>query len=271
MQTPTLAEVRARAAAVPAPLARSAALAALALVDPNRGPLRKGLVVGGGAAVAAWAVHDELDPTDDEFVLNDSGRLGWAVAAGAITCALAGPAVRWDARVMRTMRRWRVPAPRVVLAALTFGTAWLSERYRPAGAPIDDEDADDDEGPVEPLDERIEALTRALLSQTDGYGAAELLAQLDAADQHHSDDGTWQQFHVDDDAPRTIMRDYIFPAWGHYTHEGRDITIALAIDDGKLYSLNQWYLVEDDDAPDFGARLPWPEASEVTFGVGTPD
>ena len=35
----------------------------------------------------------------------------------------------------------------------------------------------------------------------------------------------------------------------HVVELDRRAAIALAIDDGKLYSLNQWYLVEDDDAP----------------------
>ncbi|WP_435748624.1 hypothetical protein [Microbacterium sp. PMB16] len=263
----------------------SAAVGALALVDPARRTVGGRVLLRAGTAVVngfiAWC---DARPTHSV-----SGRIGMTAASVGAGLALSEAGDAIDARLDGFVRRRGIRHPRLVLAlfaaASMVGAHALSRRIDAASASdeYDDDFVDDDE-PIE-IPTAVRELVSALLARADGYGAPELRTQLDAAramEYSGEDEGSFYPgigFTMPADLPLAVPAEARFPVIGRYhPFDGRSADVYLLISDGRLASLNittgeDWDVEEQIAWMEDGGSMQdlpgWPSADELTYFVET--
>lgn len=274
-------------AALPHVIVTSAAAGALSLIDPARRGVGGRLLLRSGSAVVTGFVS-WCDVRRSQPLATAIGVTAASVGA-SLALSEAGEAI--DARLHRFVVRRGARRPRLVLAVL--GTLLMllahliSRRVDEASALHDDDDdwlIDDD--PVE-IPAPVREIVSALLARSDEYGAAELRAQLDAAQamEYLGDDETVFfpeiGFAVPDDLRRAVPSEARFPVVGRYhPFDGRSADVFLSISNGRLASLSittgdDWDIdekiawMESDDSLQ---QLPgWPALDELSFLIETPE
>jgi hypothetical protein len=261
---------------------------ALTLIEPRRlgtgARLAYRLTMGGLAAWTAWATMRTEMPGE----LTPSARAGYAAGAAGMLLAASEATEAVDARLHDAVARRGVRRPRAVLAlggaALAAVTWWLGRRDAGAESTAHDEDPDEQQA-VEVPDE-VRALAAALLSATDGYGAAELRAQLAVARAQPYEGpepgAFWPGigFEVPDGLPAAVPGDANFPVVGVYRPlDGRSFEVYLTVMGGRLSALSisegrDWTDAEQVSWYEQGRgvhELPgWPEGPDVELLVETP-
>ncbi|GGH50636.1 hypothetical protein [Microbacterium album] len=264
--------------------------AALTLVDHRS--LRPGARFAyraASAVVAAWILWADLRTTSRETVA-PATRAGLTAAAAGLTLGVAEAAETVDGRMQDALQRNGLRRPRLLMAAagaaLTAGSWWLGRRAAGSDAapdgPADEEYAEE----IIDLPDDVRALTAALLTATDAYGAPELRAQLEQARavlyEGPVEGSFWPGigFHVPEDLPRAVPGDANFPVLGRYSAlGGRTFDVYLSVLEGRLGSLSiseasDWS--EADHVAWFDAgrgvhELPgWPDVTELTLLQETP-
>ncbi|MDO5534262.1 MAG: hypothetical protein Q4F65_06395 [Propionibacteriaceae bacterium] len=243
---------------------RAVVYGAFSLVDPNRlQGWRKHAFWAGLAAVAAV----------EGAVVTRQGREDWVspsetVGVGALSAGVTyggqelwAKADAWfmdvlQAAGVRQPRLWYAGANALTGAAMTFFDAWTPG----------EEDDEDELGEAEPIDDHLRGIVRGLLNGITGYGAEELFAQLATA-RARSSEGLWE-FEVDEDAPRTVIRDYAFPVVGTFTRGGTEHLVQLDVYDGQLGSLA---IYADEFDPGRDADFSLPRVDEVDFHLEQAD
>lgn len=245
-------------------LARATVYGGLSLVDPNRVQgLGKGLYWSAlaGATAAETVATPELDPRESA---------PWAVAAASLVLAGKGLFERSDAWLVDTLRAQGVRRPRLWLAgasvAAVVALGWVERRLE---RPFDDDWAPFDGEPtdVAPLTDDIRALVEALLSAVDGYDADRLRAQLATALGGDVGDPQTLGLAVDEDAPTTLLDNFIWPVVATFERGGTTHEVVLEIAEGRLWRLSQYVADEtiDPDTHDWS----WPGARELTITPGS--
>lgn len=128
------------------------------------------------------------------------------------------------------------------------------------------------------LDGEVRALTDALLSQTEDYGALALRAQLTRAhtldlvptvgEDDFAPPTDFATFEVPEDVPLAVPADAEFPVRARFVGpDGAAYVVSLRIDEGRLGYLQLLRLEEYGDV-----EVPvtaWPDPGEVTFWIDT--
>lgn len=125
-----------------------------------------------------------------------------------------------------------------------------------------------------PLDEDVRALTDAVLSQTEDYGALALRAQLArsvTADAPHDPRQPidFATFEVPDDVPLAVPADAEFPVRARFVGpDGEAYVVALRVDEGRL----AYVRLAGIDGGGVDGTTPvrsWPSPEHVTFWIDT--
>lgn len=193
---------------LPNALVRSAAWAAAMLVDPNQlVGWRKSaywLALGAATALDISTGHDDDVPPG----LN----AGIGVAAGGLVYGTQEGLAKSDAWAVRQAQRLGAKHPRRWLAGVTFAAMlaswWLTNQTKHSASAVE---LDTDEL-YQPMPEAAKALISKLLDAVEGYGSAELRAQLHEA--RSFQETQLLSIRVADSTPRTLADRYTFPAVG---------------------------------------------------------
>lgn len=212
-------------------LGLSAALAAFALVEPrNLGRAQRNWYRVGLAGVVAAGTALGVARERGWW---ESGDLGWFTGTLATTLALADPMERLDARIAEALeargihdhRRWEAAAmlaSSVVSAIRSFPRRQRGEDTMPEPRPL---------GP------EVRSLLERILGAIDDYGARELRAQLDGAQEIRCEHGCSADLVVSPDAPRTRLSSYDFPVALGGDDEGAPVCVVLRVEKGCLEEL----------------------------------
>ncbi|NLT31529.1 MAG: hypothetical protein GXX86_13965 [Propionibacterium sp.] len=246
-------------------VARAGALGALTLIDPNRlSGARKHLYwLGAGALTSAESLagdQEQIPGTRPALAVGITGA-----TYGAQDLLARGDKWTMDflaRRGVRHPRRWMAVLTAVGSLAITLFEARRDSALQEARYVWDGQD------PVaaEPLPEDVRDIVTGLLDTVDGWGVAELRAQL--ADARCRNSNGVIEFEIPDDAPTPLLESYTFPATGTFERDGRTHVIILDIDEGKLAWLSQltepsWE--DGDPEPDWS----WPAAATLSFAEGS--
>ncbi|MDO4785164.1 MAG: hypothetical protein Q3997_08805 [Propionibacteriaceae bacterium] len=242
--------------------ARALTLAGLTLIDP-RGLTgwRRAAYTAAVGAVSGWALWDELGRDVPDYAAlglsQTPTRASLAAGAAGVAVALTPLGIAADTKLTSALRRLRVPAPRVWLAALTFAASKLADRL-PVPDPSFAGEGEDDEQPLLPLDDRIRDIAGKILSVTEDWGAPQLRAQLASASQV----GPAEPFDVGlapaGDAPLSAADYYTFPFVGRYDADGTTVEITLHVSSGRL----AWIVQEIPEGVET-QLTGWPDADRV--------
>ncbi|GAA4893458.1 hypothetical protein GCM10025789_08300 [Tessaracoccus lubricantis] len=250
-------------------LAKSAAWAGITLIDPHR--------LTGWRKHAYWlamagGVAAETALTDDPYS-SPALRAGIGVGAAGVTYGAQDLLARSDAWSIGLLRRLGLKRPRVWAAAAVFASSLavsLAEAAKGREFPFDD--GFDDEGQplpetLEPLPDEARAVITALLGAVDGWGGDELRSQLEGA-ACRPEQG---QFLLvpDEEAPRTLLDSYTFPAVATFRRDGLNHVLMLDVEDGLMAYLTHFVEPYPDD--DSGLDLSLPAAGELKIVLGQAD
>ncbi|MFW6775823.1 hypothetical protein ACOACO_16180 [Nocardioides sp. CPCC 205120] len=150
---------------------------------------------------------------------------------------------------------------------------WVRDRLG-RGAPDEAPEPGEPEWIERPLDPDVRALTDALLSQTEDYGALALRAQLLRAVTTDAERGEHEvvdfaTFEVTGDVPLAVPADAEFPVHARFVgSDGEPLVVGLRVDEGRLAYLR--VRTVEPGEPFAGPVLPrWPSPDEVTFWIDT--
>lgn len=239
-------------------LARAAVLAGLTLLDPVKlSGWRRGLYTAAVAGCAAWVTWDELGVQRPEYL---TFGLGEPAARGGIACGVAGlvtatmpMGIKADAYGMALLRKWRIPAPRLWMAAAAFAISLWSERKQG----VEDGSGDAESVETRELDQGIRRIAEKILAATDDWGAPPLREQLKTAQRGAPFDTPDAWLVVAEDVPVTAAGYYTFPYMGRYSVGGVDVDITVLLSEGRLVGIGR-------DGVNGEVPLAWPDESEVT-------
>ncbi|MER7796841.1 hypothetical protein [Microbacterium sp. NPDC096154] len=264
--------------------------AGLTLIEPRRlstgGRLAYRAAMGALAAWTAWATMR----TDMRDELTTGARAGYTAGTAGLLLAASDATEALDGRIHDAVVRAGARRPRAVMAlegAALAGVTWWWGRRTPAPAPVgatgeEDEPRQD----VVDVPDDVRAIAERLLGASDGFGAAELRAQLAQAKavlyEGPEPDGFWPGigFEVPDELPFAVPGDANFPVVGVYRPlEGRAFEVYLTVLGGRLSTLSisegrDWSDDEQVTWMEAGRgvhELPgWPDASELELLIETP-
>ncbi|MDO5066619.1 MAG: hypothetical protein Q4D96_05005 [Propionibacteriaceae bacterium] len=164
----------------------------------------------------------------------ESGDAGWFSGTLATVLALAGPLERLDARIAGALEARGVKHPRRWQAGATLAGAVVSGiRSFPWRDRVPEETAQ-----PQPLSPEVRALLERILGAIDDYGAKELRAQLDGAQEVRCGYDCCVDFVVSPDAPRTKLAGYDVPVALMGDDEGAPVWAVLRVEKGCLEELN---------------------------------
>lgn len=169
---------------------------------------------------------------------------------------------------------WELTRAAVPQDALGRPAAWLRRRRGDDDPFTPDDTWAGDEVVVRGLDDDVRALTDAMLSQTEDYGAYALRAQLaraettDAPHQPHQPID-FATFEVPDDVPLAVPADAEFPVRSRFVGpDGEAYVVSLRVDRGRLAYLSLYGL--ETASPDGTSPVrSWPRPDDVTFWIDT--
>lgn len=169
---------------------------------------------------------------------------------------------------------WELTRAAVPQDALGRPAAWLRRRRGDDDPFTPDDTWAGDEVVVRGLDDDVRALTDAMLSQTEDYGAYALRAQLaraettDAPHQPHQPID-FATFEVPDDVPLAVPADAEFPVRSRFVGpDGEAYVVSLRVDQGRLAYLSLYGL--ETESPDGTSPVrSWPRPDDVTFWIDT--
>lgn len=262
-------------------LVSSAAVGALALVDPARlSPVRRWAYRLAVAAVASASVALEV-AADESFVpAHPWAKVALPVATSGLMLGFAHQSEAWDQKVSGWLRRTGVPRPRLAIAAGTFAFSFGSQllgrtletvRFPLAGEPPE----------LQPVPAEVRDLVLGMLAATTQYDADVLRTQLDTARVNvwpgESGFSSLVDFAVGDDVRLAVPHRFTFPVKAHFTNRrGQPVQASLLVEEGLLDALVL------DDAPDstglwIDGSLAvdqvdhWPAVADVMFVLDTPE
>lgn len=238
---------------------KALALAGLTLIDPAKlTGWRRGAYTLALGTMAGWALWDELGREVPDYAAlgldQTPARAGLATGAAGIAVALTPLGIAADVKLTSALRRLRLPAPRVWLAALTFAASQLCDRVPVPGPGL----AQEEELPILPLDERIHDIAGKILSATEDWGAPELRAQLETASQIGPSEPFGVGLTPAEDAPLSAADYYLFPFVGRYDASGTTVEITLHVSSGRL----AWIVQEVPEGAET-QLAGWPDPSRV--------
>lgn len=207
------------------------ASAALCLVEPRA--LTAGQRGWYRAAVAATTAGSATCDQIRERGWRRDGDGGWFAGIFGTVFALAGPLERFDVRISEALedrgrRRHRVLEAGVMLTwALSVGIRSFPGRDREQQEVME----------LQPLSPEVRTLLERILGAIDDYGARELRAQLESAQEARCEHGCSVDFEVAPDAPRTKVAHYDFPVALCGDDEGAPVSVVLWVSDGRLGEL----------------------------------
>ncbi|WP_323961160.1 hypothetical protein GC088_05310 [Arthrobacter sp. JZ12] len=252
----------------------TAVMGALPLIDPSK-----------LTDADRQALHRATAVVTGTYVAVTTGANGWrlplriaaGLGAGALAWRFADVGEAFDSRIEEKLRSAGAQYPRawmaVGAAAATFA-GFLMDRAAARTAPIGAFPLVDAEEQVRPLTPEIRDLTMGILRAEETAGAAELLAQLDTAEEVHWGEGRVSSVHfrMREELPKAVPHDQIFPVRARFsTLDGIPLEVVLHVTDGMLDCLVIEYA--DSEEADGVAQLEdvWPDPSEVVFVVDGPE
>lgn len=207
------------------------ASAALCLVEPRS--LTAGQRGWYRAAIAATTAGSVTCDQIRERGWRRDADGGWFAGIFGTVFALAGPLERFDVRISealegRGLRRHRKLEAGVMLTwALIVGIRSFPERGR---------EQQEVRG-LQPLSPEVRTLLERILGAIDDYGARELRAQLDGAQEIRCEHGCSADFVVSPEAPRSKLSGYDFPVALCGDDEGVPVLAVLRVEKGRLEEL----------------------------------
>ena len=240
----------------------------LTLIEPRdlEGGARWGYKTA-AAGLAGWAAGMPADDVvgDEELVAlmqpSPFERLAVGTGVAGITFGLMEPLLKADAWMVDKLRDMGCKHPRILGAAITAVTGavvvGLSAR-RPSIVFEAEEFAEFEGSPITP---EVQRVVVEMLSQIDGWGAAELLEQFKQAEMQDDLASGIVNFSVPEDMDPVAVDEYLFPVRGVGEVNGVHYELNLLIEGGHLSAL----LVDPLEESEQDIQIP--ETLEYEVGV----